>query len=51
MKKIYKILFTVVLAIGAYYVYHVHFDYRFEEICKNKVYKSALIKPQKLHIR
>lgn len=48
MKKTFKLIFATVLAIGAFYVYHVHFDYRFEEISKNKVYKSALIKPAKL---
>jgi protein tyrosine phosphatase (PTP) superfamily phosphohydrolase (DUF442 family) len=48
LKKIFKILLTVVIAIAAYYVYHVHFDYRFEEITKDKVYKSALIKPERL---
>ena len=48
MKKISKFIAAVVLIIGAYYVYHVHFDYRFEEISKNRVYKSALIKPDKL---
>jgi protein-tyrosine phosphatase len=48
MKKIFKLILAIVLAIAAYYVYHVHFDYRFEEISKDKVYKSALIKPSKL---
>lgn len=48
MKKIFKILAGAILAIGAYYVYHVHFDYRFEEISKDKVYKSALINPSRL---
>lgn len=48
MKKIFKILAGAILAIGAYYVYHVHFDYRFEEISKDKVYKSALISPSRL---
>lgn len=48
MKKIFKSILAIVLIIGAYYVYHVHFDYRFEEISKDKVYKSALIKPEKL---
>jgi hypothetical protein len=33
---------------GAYYVWHVHFNYRFEEISKDKVYKSGLILPEKL---
>ncbi|WP_294963983.1 dual specificity protein phosphatase family protein [Sulfurimonas sp.] len=48
MKTIFKVLFIVILAIAAYYVYHVHFDYRFEEISKDKVYKSGMIKPNKL---
>jgi protein tyrosine phosphatase (PTP) superfamily phosphohydrolase (DUF442 family) len=48
MKTIFKVLFILVLAIAAYYVYHVHFDYRFEEISKDKVYKSGMIKPNKL---
>ncbi|MDA3907555.1 MAG: hypothetical protein PF437_00560 [Sulfurimonas sp.] len=48
MKKIFKILAVVILAIAAYYVYHVHFNYRFEEISKDKVYKSALISPSRL---
>ena len=48
MKNILKIILVVVLAIAAYYVYHVHFDYRFEVISKDKVYKSGLIKPEKL---
>ncbi len=48
MKNIFKTILVVVLAIAAYYVYHVHFDYRFEEISKDKVYKSGLIKPEKL---
>ncbi len=44
MKKILKILALVVVVFSLYYVWHVHFNYRFEEISKNKVYKSALIK-------
>nr|WP_321268409.1 hypothetical protein [uncultured Sulfurimonas sp.] len=48
MKKILKSLLVVVVAIATYYVYHVHFNYRFEEISKDKVYKSGLIKPEKL---
>jgi protein tyrosine phosphatase (PTP) superfamily phosphohydrolase (DUF442 family) len=31
-----------------YHQWHVHFNYRFEEISSNKVYKSALIDPDKL---
>ena len=48
MKNFLKLLGAIVLVIGAYYVWHVNFDYRFEEISKNKVYKSALIDPDKL---
>lgn len=48
MKNILKLLGAIVLAIGVYYVYHVNFNYRFEEISKEKVYKSGLIKPDKL---
>ncbi len=48
MKNILKLILAIVVAIGAYYVYHVHFDYRFEEISKDKVYKSGLIKPSRL---
>ena len=44
MKKILKLLGLGILLGIAYYVWHVHFNYRFEEISKNKVYKSALIK-------
>lgn len=35
------------LIIGAY-IYHVHFNYRFTTITKDKVYKSGLIPPDKL---
>jgi len=39
----------VILLVGiSFYVWHVHFNYRFEEISQNKVYKSALIAPDKL---
>lgn len=48
MKKVFKILAGIVLAIGAYYVYHVHFNFRFEEISKDKVYKSGVIAPSRL---
>ncbi len=46
MKKILKLLGVVVLLFAAYYVWHVHFNYRFEEISPNRVYKSALIKDE-----
>jgi protein-tyrosine phosphatase len=48
IKNILKIVLVVVLAIAAYYVYQVNFNYRFEEISKDKVYKSGLIKPEQL---
>ncbi len=48
MKFILKILGSIVLLSSSYYAYYVHFDYRFEEISKNKVYKSALIDPDDL---
>ena len=44
MKKILKLLGLALLIFGAYYVWHVHFNYRFETISEGKVYKSALIK-------
>ncbi len=48
MKRILKVLGVVVLLAGAYYVWRVNLNYRFEEISKDKVYKSRLISPDKL---
>jgi len=48
MKKMLKLLGIILLLSIAFYVWHVHFNYRFEEVSKNKVYKSALIAPDKL---
>ena len=48
MKKMLKLLGIILLLSIAFYVWHVNFNYRFEEISKNKVYKSALIAPDKL---
>jgi protein tyrosine phosphatase (PTP) superfamily phosphohydrolase (DUF442 family) len=48
MKKILTLLGVVVLGLGAYIVWHVVLNYRFEEISKDKVYKSRLISPDKL---
>ena len=48
MKKVWKFLGLILLFIIGYYIWHVHFNYRFEEISENKVYKSALIAPDKL---
>lgn len=39
---------TLVLFIGIAYVWYVRVDYRFEEISKDRVYKSALIPPDRL---
>jgi len=44
MKNILKVLGIILLVFGVYYVWHVNFNYRFEEISKDKVYKSGLIK-------
>jgi protein-tyrosine phosphatase len=44
MKKMLKLLGLLFVIFGIYYVWHVHFNYRFEEISEGKVYKSALIK-------
>ena len=38
------LLFSIII----YYIWYVHFNYRFEEISEKKDYKSALIKPDKL---
>jgi len=47
-KNIFKIIAVVLLFLVGFYVWHVHFNFRFEEISKGKVYKSALISPDKL---
>jgi protein tyrosine phosphatase (PTP) superfamily phosphohydrolase (DUF442 family) len=43
-----KSLAILLLAIIGYYIWYVHFNYRFEEISPNKVYKSALIPPDEI---
>jgi protein tyrosine phosphatase (PTP) superfamily phosphohydrolase (DUF442 family) len=48
MKKLFKLLGLLLLLGVAFYVWHVHINYRFEEISKDKVYKSALIAPDRL---
>lgn len=48
MKNILKIFITVLVLSGIYYVWHVHLNFRFETISENKVYKSALIDPDKI---
>ena len=44
MKIILKVFALVITVFASYYIWHVHFNYRFEEISEGKVYKSALIK-------
>lgn len=48
LKKILKVLGVTLLVGIGYYVWYVHFNYRFETIDTNKVYKSAAIPPEKL---
>jgi len=48
IKNILKIFGILLVIFGAIYVWHVHLDYRFETISDGKVYKSALINPDKL---
>ncbi|RLA77694.1 MAG: protein phosphatase [Epsilonproteobacteria bacterium] len=48
MKTFFKRLGMLFLLAVVYYVWHVHFNFRFEEISKDKVYKSALIDPDKI---
>ena len=48
MKRVWKLLGVILLLGIAYHQWHIHFNYRFEEISKNKVYRSALIAPEKL---
>ncbi len=48
MKKFFKGLGVLFLFAVIFYIWHVHFNFRFEEISKDKVYKSALIDPAKI---
>lgn len=48
MKKLLKLASIPILFGAIFYVWYVHFNYRFETIDENKVYKSAAIPPQKL---
>ncbi len=51
MKTTQKFIFSILgLAIlfTCFYVYHVHFNYRFTEITENKVFRSAAIPPEKI---
>lgn len=46
--KVKKIGVAVLVSLVSVYVWHVHFNYRFEEITAGKVYKSALIPADKI---
>lgn len=48
LKKILTYLGLLLVAGGLYYAWHVHINYRFETISEGKVYKSALINPDRL---
>ena len=48
MKNLLKIIGIGLIISLAYYVWHVNFNYRFETISEGKVYKSALINPEKI---
>jgi protein tyrosine phosphatase (PTP) superfamily phosphohydrolase (DUF442 family) len=47
-RNIIKIILVLLVFGVSFYVWHVHFNFRFEEISEGKVYKSALIDPDKL---
>jgi len=48
-KNIFKALIAIILlSTAGYYIWYVYFNFRLEEISKQKVYKSALIPPNKL---
>lgn len=48
MKKVIGFVGLTIVAITSYYVWYVHFNYRFKKITQDKVYKSALINPDDL---
>jgi protein tyrosine/serine phosphatase len=48
IKKLLKVLGVALLLGVGYYIWYVHFNYRFETIEPNKVYKSAAIPPAEL---
>ena len=47
-RKISAGVFSVLLVIGLALYWHVHVNYRFEEISQDRVFKSALIPPDEL---
>ena len=48
IKNSFKILGLLLLLTIIYYLWYVYYNFRFEEISHNKVYKSALIKPERI---
>jgi protein tyrosine phosphatase (PTP) superfamily phosphohydrolase (DUF442 family) len=47
-KRFIRLTLLLLVALVAAYVWFVHFNYRFETISEGKVYKSAVIPPEKL---
>ena len=47
-KKIAIVIGIVIMAVGAYQIYNVYFNYRLMTITEGKVYKSGVIPPDKL---
>jgi len=47
-KRLLALFFSLIAIAGVIYFWYVHIHFRFEEISPNKVYKSALIDPDKL---
>jgi predicted protein tyrosine phosphatase len=48
MKKTLKVSSILLLLVIGYSIWHVNFNFSFEEISKDKVYKSSLIDPDKI---
>ena len=48
MKKVGAFFMFTVLMFGLYYVWYVHFNYRFDVITEEKVYKSGKIPPDQI---
>lgn len=48
IKLVFIALFTIIASIVFYKLYHVHFNYRFTEVSKNKVYRSGTIPTDKI---
>lgn len=48
LKRVGLVVLGLAVIAGCFYAYHVHIDYRFTEISKNKVFRSAVIPPKKI---